>query len=568
MIFSGVSIATPDPPPPDIYVSHLDFEVFGQPASGALAGSQVTIVVAVGSNGTGDYSGANASFYCDGSFLGLMRVPDMKALVNFTFVRFLWETAGRASGLHNISVTLDAPGDANESNNDATVDFLLFHRSVLDVTIDEPVQEASLAWVKPSDIFSFTGNVSVNNSSERYITVLLEAVAEFTHLASVTPQAMHFGPGNQSQNFTLTTWPGAADFSRYSWHVVMTAAVTGEGYAEQASAQAEVRFKPAAALILWTETPFPNIGSAKLTKIVFNVEGRGNVDATYNLSVDGLKKLEDSGWHIRLSRQELELGPYETAEITLTAEYTRDWPAPEAIFPRYDSTRISVRATAVDGSVTTASEIVLMRQGYNGQSLLLVCIGVAAVTISVVLLPIGWPGRNKVRSRRAVLAMYWVAVLALTIGGFILLLSQGMFYRLTTDAEKVESSGGGWGPGALVLPFVLPFILIGTYVLVHFFADERTSRRPWPYVVILSIEAVFLMGFVPYPMGFYHSSHWTESSADILIRPLLDNPGASFILLFVMIFSLGLSFWYLFRPDSWPLFEKKTAKEPGTRDNS
>jgi hypothetical protein len=559
-VLSGLSVAAPDPPPPDLYIAYLGFYRPDGSDWLAPAGEQVIVGAVVAANGTGDSAAANASFFCDGTFLGLMRVPAMAPLDNFTAVRLLWDTAGWPAGPHNLSVALDAPGDPDITNNNATAGIVLYEKPVLGIEIDQPYVTVNGTLAGPSRKQVFSGNVTVNRSGAEGLAVTLRIRGDWGHAGSVDPSEIFFGPGNGSQRFTLTTW--ATGSGNDGWSVAIVANASGPFFSVEAQAFAAVFFDPGTALLLFTDTSYLELGAAKKATITFHAENRGSREATFLLRIDNERELRDSGWELRLRPDNLTLEAGETAEVTLTAEYTREWPPGGAIYPVYDSPHIVVRATAADGSMSTTGEVTLERQGYNGRSLLLVTTVSAAATIGFLILPLKWPNKGRPHGRKAVLAMYWAATFALALGLFVVLLSQGLYYRLATEDGHINSSGGGWGPGALVLPFALPFILIGTYILLYLLGDRQSRQRPWPYLAILASEAAFLIAFMPYPMGFFHASRWGFSDATINVAPLIDNWGPFFLLLFVLIFSTGWALWYLFRPESWPLKEKEMSVKP------
>jgi len=74
-----------------------------------------------------------------------------------------------------------------------------------------------------------------------------------------------------------------------------------------------------------------------------------------------------------------------------------------------------------------------------------------------------------------------------------------------------------------------------------------------PYVAILAIETMIIVGFMPFPTSYGQTSQPGSNSGSIMVVSLLNNLPAGFLLLFCLLYILGLSVWFLVRPESWPV---------------
>jgi len=554
-IYAGRTLAAPDPPSPaDLSVSPEDmrFYISEEPVRRAPADILVTIDVTVRNIGPKDSFSANASLFCDGNFLAMLPVPDIVAPANSTFVRFYWNTGGLAVGAHVVRVELGSAQDTNTANNNASADFAIFNPPTLNVTIDDPEREIPVDPSGKPVIVQFTGNVTVNGSTGGNLSVLLTATTVPTGESHCDPAEMSFGPGNLSQNFTLTTRSPNWFRQDAGWMVLLEANSAGEGHTAYAWAAASVDFLPNPVIIAYSDESVKDSVPGGKTEFSVRVENAGNRADSFDLSVLNGADLGKNGWNVTLSVHRVELEAHESTEVTVTAVFNGDWPPPDAFWPRYDHTKIVIRTSSTNGSPGTSLELYVKREGFNGNALLALTAGVAAATIFLILLPFRWPGRKRQANQTHVLGAYTAGVLLLTIGLFLLLLSQGLVFSYDHEEGGTMDYRSGVGPGVLVLPFILPLLLSGTMVGTYLFASEKNRGRAWPYLLILVIETIFIVGFIPYPYNYDHQALVGPDRGELMVTPLFNKLGPAFILMFCLLYILGLSFWYLLRPESWP----------------
>jgi hypothetical protein len=537
-------------PPPDLAVSPADmgFEVDGTPVGACIVGSPVAVDVTVHNIGPGNSISANASFFLDGRFLALVPVPDMAAPATETFIRFFWDTGCSTAGFHLFQLQLACPGDANASNDNASAGITLYSMPSMSINLDE--NEYTVKGYNTSvNPILFTGNLTVNNTTDDNITVGLRTSEDYQSISRCEPGQMTFGPGNHSNAFNLTTWQIVLNYQTTGWVTRLDATAISSLFTMSGTANASVFFEPHYVVYADARNPYLDVASKKAEFIV-DIENAGNLPDTYHIEVLNENEIRDKGWNVSLSDTTITLYPGETAELTVTATFTRGWPP---VIPSEEPTVFVLGIISDSGGNNQTTQFVVNHVGYPGMPFLLITLAVAAATIFFAVLPVRWPGKRRIKNPKFALVMYTFSVFSATIGLYFILFSQGVMYTFQIDTPGDLNYSSSIGMGVLALPFLLPFLLAGTAVGIYFMADERTKGRVLPYVAILAIETMIVVGFMPFPMSYGQISQPGSNSGSIMVVPLLKNLPDGFLLLFCLLYMLGLSAWYLVRPESWPV---------------
>ena len=174
------------------------------------------------------------------------------------------------------------------------------------------------------------------------------------------------------------------------------------------------------------------------------------------------------------------------------------------------------------------------------------------------------------------------AVFLLSIGIFIMLLSVGISYKHNPDDDVTGDLGMSKGMGVMAMPLFLPFLLVGTLITARSVSKKSIRENKVPYMTIAVAEILFVVGMIPYPVGFFHESeiHWNKdfdvTRITVEVEPLFywskySIPFFEILLNFAIVLLFAVGWLYLLRPEMIPLSEankKMMAEKTGeTKEN-
>jgi hypothetical protein len=175
--------ADPATPVPDLYVTPDDFLFL---SGGVVAtcttvqGDFVSIIVTVHNAGPGYCPPANASFFCDSTFLCITPVtPNINRDQVKYGASFLWDTTLVDIGNHTIRIDVNSSiGDTNLTNNSAEAKFNVMARPpTISLILSPPSQEANIT-ESSRGVVEFSGRLRVITHDSSVATVWLNSTVE------------------------------------------------------------------------------------------------------------------------------------------------------------------------------------------------------------------------------------------------------------------------------------------------------------------------------------------------------------------------------------------------------
>ena len=569
IVSARISLAAPDPPQADLYVSAADiiFLVYGEQVNSSLPGDLLAINVTVHSEGNGDVGPANATFRFDGNVMGTLPVPGSVVSELATNVSFLWDTSGAVPGVHEIGVAVEAPSDSNKSNNEAFRTFIFLAIPVVTVSIDNSSTEAANNEYGPVNV-TFTGHVQLDRPAWQNVSIVLDASGFGT--PSVDPAEMFFGPGESEQNFTVNcTVPQRALTNSDTSFVVGAWALVGYNTV-QGSASSSVVIEPY--YYFWVESTDQlwRLQAGGQTDFCVTISNQGNSVDSYRLDIMNKNELEKKGFSLKLEQAVIDdVAPRAGRTVMVHVQAPQDWPPHDTIWRKHEYTGILLNVSSVHTkgghNVTMVAELDVEMSGFYAPAQMAFTAAVAGVTMVFILLPVKWPRKWKMRRKKVELTIFTAGIFVLAIGIMMVTVTQAVDVPYGTDRTggPVPWTGGG----IEVLPICLPFILTGTAITCYYTANEGSRRKWHAYLVIMMVETVLVAGFVAYPQNVDSTSEYGNGRGHVTVSPIFDRMPFSFLLLFSLLLILGLCLWYLFRPDTWPLkavFAGPPKQEPAS----
>lgn len=374
------------PPLPDLYIGPGDivFFVYGHQAKTAVNGTRVVIDVTVHNAGPGASGHAGVSVYDNENLIAATPVNetiDGSGPYNFSQVELLWDTASAPTGVHAIRAeAADPSGDANLSNNGASVDFRIGTAPSLSISLSPPVREATVSESTMGQA-EFNGTVTVNRQADQNVTVQLTATVDNRWQVSIYPSTRFVFTNSSSQNFTVTVrvpeaTPAAAGI------LSIEAQSTGEGYDLRAGANATVTVRPYVRVMMESNRPYIELAPGGTARFTIKVWNSGNAIGSFNISITNIQDLRSDGWNVTLSAANVTgLAPGEPAYVNVTARAPRDW-----VLWTSEPTVIVLVATSQDNArIQQTFPCYTYVKGFNMQYLAVLCLSVLVIVLVIVV---------------------------------------------------------------------------------------------------------------------------------------------------------------------------------------
>ena len=386
-LWPAIPMAIPETPPPlpDLYIGPGDIVLFvyGHAAQSAVNGTRVVIDVTVHNAGPGASGSAGVSVYDNENLIDtipLNETIDASGPYNFSQVELLWDTATALSGVHTIRAeSADPSGDANISNNSASVEFRIETVPALSISLSPQVQQATVSEVSMGQA-EFNGTVTVDKQANQNVTVQLTATTDNRWQVSLSPSRMVL-TNSSSQNFSVIVrvpqaTPAAAGRLR------IEARANGEGYDLHAGANATVTVRPYIRVMIDSDRPYIELAPGDTARFTFRVENSGNAIESFNISIANLQDLKNSGWTVSLSTANVTgLAPGEQAIINVTAKAPLDW-----VLWKSEPSVIELKATSQDNpNITQTFPSYAYVKGFNMLYLAMLSLSVLVIVLVIVV---------------------------------------------------------------------------------------------------------------------------------------------------------------------------------------
>lgn len=373
------------PPLPDLYIGPGDIVLFvyGHAAQSAVNGTRVVIDVTVHNAGPGVSGSAAVSLYDDGDLIATIPVNetiDASGPYNFSQVELLWDTADAPGGMHTIRAgAADPSGDANISNNSASVDFEIETAPALSISLSPLVLEATVSESSMGQA-EFNGTVTVDKRADQNVTVQLTATADNRWQVSLSPSRMVL-TSSSSQNFSVIVrvpqaTPAAAGRLR------IEARATGEGYDLHAGANATVTVRPYIRVMIESDVPYVELAPGGTARFTMKVWNNGNSIDSFNISIDNIQDLKNDGWSVTLNPDNVTgLAPGEPAYVNITAKAPMDW-----VLWTSEPTMIVLTAESQDApGIHQTFPCYAYVKGFNMRYVAVLCLSIVAIVVVIVV---------------------------------------------------------------------------------------------------------------------------------------------------------------------------------------